>query len=126
MPSKNEHAPGPTGRVSPSYSEHSSAVTGLPLGYQMLLLAEQPSATEIGRPLPPETLDGGLVEHELDHVLIGRWNGSAVPDPSEVAETRWVDRHDLLNELEAQPNRYTEWFRQVVQHACRHEGSLAA
>jgi isopentenyl-diphosphate delta-isomerase len=71
-------------------------------------------------------LEGGLVEHELDHVLIGRWNGLAAPDPSEVAETRWIERDDLMNELETRPTEYTAWLRQVVQHACRHEGGLAA
>ena len=71
-------------------------------------------------------LEGGLVEHELDHVLIGRWNGSAAPDPSEVAETRWVDRADLLSELETRPAEYTAWLGQVIQHACRHEAGFAA
>jgi isopentenyl-diphosphate delta-isomerase len=38
----------------------------------------------------------GLVEHELDHVLVGRAEGDPVPDPSEVAATRWVDPADLF------------------------------
>lgn len=32
----------------------------------------------------------GLVEHELDHVLIGRTRDAPSPHPSEVAETCWV------------------------------------
>jgi isopentenyl-diphosphate delta-isomerase len=71
-------------------------------------------------------LDDGLVEHELDHVLIGRWNGSTRPDPVEVAETRWMDREALLLDLNAKPAEYTAWLRWVVQHACRNEGALAA
>ena len=64
-------------------------------------------------------LEGGLVEHELDHVLIGRWNGPANPDPFEVAETRWVELETLLEDLVLAPNRYTAWTRRVVDHACR-------
>jgi len=67
-------------------------------------------------------LDGGLVEYELDHVLIGRWNGPTNPDPGEVAETRWIDRELLLDELVHAPDRYTAWTGRVVDHACRYEG----
>ena len=71
-------------------------------------------------------LDDGLLEHELDHVLIGRWNGKAIPDPVEVAETRWMDREALLTDMIAKPTEYTAWLRWVVQHACRSEGALPA
>ena len=66
-------------------------------------------------------LDGGLVEHELDHVVVGSWNGSVEPDPSEVSETRWVELHQLLADLVNAPGRYTAWLRKVIFHACRHE-----
>jgi isopentenyl-diphosphate delta-isomerase len=69
-------------------------------------------------------LDGGLVEHELDHVLIGRWNGPTNPDPGEVAETRWIDRELLFEELVHDPDRYTAWTGRVVDHACRYEGMV--
>jgi isopentenyl-diphosphate delta-isomerase len=69
-------------------------------------------------------LDGGLVEYELDHVLIGRWNGPTNPDPGEVAETRWIDRDLLFEELVQDPDRYTAWIGRVVGHACRHEGMV--
>jgi isopentenyl-diphosphate delta-isomerase len=66
-------------------------------------------------------LDGGLVEHELDHVLIGKWNGPTNPDPGEVAETQWIDRELLFEELIRDPDRYTVWTGRVVGHACRYE-----
>jgi len=69
-------------------------------------------------------LDGGLVEHELDHVLIGRWTGPTNPDPGEVAETRWIDRELLFEELAAEPDRYTAWTGRVVAHACRYQGAV--
>ena len=70
-------------------------------------------------------LDGGLVEHELDHVLIGRWNGSPRPDPLEVAEIRWIDRDALFENLASDPDRYTAWTERVIGHACRHQASLS-
>jgi isopentenyl-diphosphate delta-isomerase len=65
-------------------------------------------------------LGNGLVEHEVDHVLIGHWNGSASPDPREVMETRWVERGLLLADLTLTPDRYTTWVRDVVHHAWAH------
>jgi isopentenyl-diphosphate delta-isomerase len=62
-------------------------------------------------------LAGGLVEHELDHVLVGRWSGAPVPDPMEVSETRWVDRDTILEEVSASPSRFTAWMREVVERA---------
>ena len=71
-------------------------------------------------------LQDGLVEHELDHVLVGRWNGDTSPDPLEVAETRWMDRDALLLDMNAKPTEYTAWLRWVVQHACGSAGAVAA
>ena len=62
-------------------------------------------------------LADGLVEHELDHVLVGRWNGQTNLDPDEVSETRWVERGEMLEELAAAPGRFTAWVRQVVERA---------
>jgi isopentenyl-diphosphate delta-isomerase len=69
-------------------------------------------------------LTDGLVEHELDHVLVGRWNGRARPNPTEVSETRWVDRAAMFDELGLAPDRFTVWMREVVDRACYHDGAL--
>lgn len=61
----------------------------------------------------------GLIEHELDHVLLGRWAGEIRPDPAEVSATRWLDRESLLRELFESPGRFTPWTRSVVYHALR-------
>lgn len=71
-------------------------------------------------------VDDGLVEHELDHVVIGEWNGEVRPDPSEVLDTRWVDRETLLEELSASPAIYTQWTWNVVRHAYRGRRKPAA
>ena len=61
------------------------------------------------------TLPNGLVEHELDHVLAGRWIGAVVPNPDEVAAVRWVTREDLEAEMREQPTRFTPWLGDVLR-----------
>ena len=55
--------------------------------------------------------DNGLTEHELDHVLLGHYNGEPVVNPDEVASWKWLDLEEVKMDLEAYPDRYTAWFR---------------
>ena len=59
----------------------------------------------------------GLVEHEVDHVMIGEWTGEPVPDPSEVSEWRWMSEAALLADLAVNPDRYTPWLAGVLRHS---------
>ena len=60
-------------------------------------------------------LAGGLVEHEYDHVLLGRWNGTPHPDPAEVDDWRWVPLDELRQEVARYPTRFTYWFRVALR-----------
>jgi isopentenyl-diphosphate delta-isomerase len=60
-------------------------------------------------------LDNALVEHELDHVLVGRFEGEPQPDPNEVAEWRWVAVSEVLADLQGHPERYTAWLRPALE-----------
>jgi isopentenyl-diphosphate Delta-isomerase len=55
-------------------------------------------------------LGGGLQEHELDHVFVGRCDGEPEPDPREVAAWRWTPLTDVQRELAEHPGRFTAWF----------------
>lgn len=57
----------------------------------------------------------GLTEHELDHVLIGRFDGLPEPNPDEVAEWKWVTPAKLLADLNLHSNAFTPWFKLVVE-----------
>ena len=59
-------------------------------------------------------LNDGLIEHELDHVLLGRCDQDPDPDPREVEAWRWISPHELGRELRDRPDRYTSWFRIAV------------
>jgi isopentenyl-diphosphate delta-isomerase len=52
----------------------------------------------------------GLVEHEVDHVFAGRFDGEPSPDPAEVDGWRWVAPEAVNGELAAEPERFTRWF----------------
>lgn len=56
----------------------------------------------------------GLVEHEYDHVLVGRVPADLplAPDPTEVDATRWVAAEELLAEI-TEP-RYAPWLAGVL------------
>ena len=55
-------------------------------------------------------LGDGLLEHEIDHVFVGRFEGDPDPDPAEADEWRWVPLEDLRRELAEHPHRFTAWF----------------
>jgi isopentenyl-diphosphate delta-isomerase len=57
--------------------------------------------------------DNGLIEHEIDHVFLGRYNGAPLTNPTEVEEWKWEGLDDIKNKIELQPNDYTYWFAHI-------------
>jgi isopentenyl-diphosphate delta-isomerase len=62
-------------------------------------------------------LGNGLVEHEFDHVFVGRHEADPVPDPAEVGEWRWQQPQAAFAEAEAHPGRFTPWFALALRAA---------
>ena len=60
-------------------------------------------------------LENGLIEHELDHVFVGRYEGDPLPDPDEVDGWRWVAPEILRGELDHAPERFTAWFPMALE-----------
>lgn len=56
-------------------------------------------------------LDNGLTEHELDHVMIGRFEGEPKVNLNEVADWKWMKPFDIKNDIEKNPDEYTVWFK---------------
>lgn len=52
----------------------------------------------------------GLVERELDHLLVGTSDSAPWPDPAEVGDVRMVALPALLADLSAHPDAYTPWL----------------
>jgi isopentenyl-diphosphate delta-isomerase len=63
--------------------------------------------------------DSGRVEHEYDHVLVGRLSAAApfVYDPAEVAAVEWVATGMLRLDVELHPERYAPWLAGVLDVA---------
>ncbi len=79
----------------------------------------------VGRFVYRAAVGGDLVEHEVDHVLIGRFDGEPRPDPREVSEWRWVDLGALVQDAAAHPERYTVWLPGALDLVRRHGRSRA-
>ena len=56
-------------------------------------------------------LEGGIVEHEYDHILLGYFDGVPIPNHLEVSDWRWVDLNGLAVDLDEHPELYTYWFQ---------------
>ncbi|MES2587452.1 MAG: isopentenyl-diphosphate Delta-isomerase [Bacteroidota bacterium] len=56
-----------------------------------------------------------LVEHEFDHVFLGEFNENPLPNPSEVSDFKWIRLSDLRNDMQKSPEKYTFWFKKILQ-----------
>ena len=61
--------------------------------------------------------DNGLTEHELDHVMIGNFNGVPKINPDEVASFKWMTLEAVIKDIELQPNIYTAWFKIIFKES---------
>jgi len=64
--------------------------------------------------------DNGLTEHELDHVLLGTYNGTPNINPEEVASWKWMLLEDVKADILLQPELYTEWFKVIFDKFYQH------
>ncbi len=63
-------------------------------------------------------LDNGLIENEIDHVLIGRFEDQQLwPDDSEVDAVEWAEVTQLNSRLRDSPQRFTPWLPQALRLA---------
>lgn len=95
-------------------------------GEALVAAGERRLKEEMGLKIPLRTtfhftytadLEHGLVEHEIDHVLIGTSDHDPRPTPTEASDWRWVDRTTLERELVEYPGLFTAWFPLCVKAA---------
>lgn len=58
---------------------------------------------------------GELIEHELDHVFIGTFDGKPTINPEEVADWKLISESNLKSDMLQNPEHYTIWFRLCLQ-----------
>ena len=59
--------------------------------------------------------DNGLTEHELDHVMMGEFEGEPVLNATEVADYKWMKPEDIRNDIAQNPESYTVWFKIIFE-----------
>lgn len=59
--------------------------------------------------------DNGLTEHEFDHILVGRFNGTPNINPEEVAQWKWMSLEEVQTDMEVHPEIYTIWFKIIFE-----------
>ncbi len=59
--------------------------------------------------------DNGLTEHELDHVMIGYYNGEPQVNPEEVEDWKWMKPVAIRDDMRTHPERYTVWSRIIFE-----------
>ncbi len=64
--------------------------------------------------------DNGLTEHELDHILIGNFEGIPQINPEEVASWKWMDLEEVKNDIQNNPEIYTAWFKIIFDKFYQH------
>ena len=64
--------------------------------------------------------DNGLTEHELDHVMIGRFDQTPTINPDEVASWKWMAIDDVKLDMQKNPDLYTIWFKIIFDQFYHH------
>lgn len=59
--------------------------------------------------------DNGLTEHELDHVMIGKYNGVPDVNREEVESWKWITLEELKQDMSQHPENYTAWFKIIFE-----------
>ncbi|REG98314.1 isopentenyl-diphosphate Delta-isomerase [Flavobacterium aquicola] len=59
--------------------------------------------------------DNGLTEHELDHVMIGYYDGEPMINTEEVEDWKWMKIEDIQSDMLLNPEVYTVWFKIIFE-----------
>jgi isopentenyl-diphosphate delta-isomerase len=61
-------------------------------------------------------LDKDLIEHELDHVFTGVFDGTPTINLDEVEDWKFINIRALRKDIDHHPGNYTVWFRLIMNH----------
>lgn len=59
--------------------------------------------------------ESGLIEHELDHVFIGKYEGDIPFNTDEVKAVKWIKPASLFLEIEQNPEQFSFWFKIILK-----------
>jgi isopentenyl-diphosphate delta-isomerase len=58
--------------------------------------------------------ENGLIENELDHVLVGHSNDKGIINPDEISALKFISIKELFKDLDSHPENYSIWFKIIV------------
>jgi isopentenyl-diphosphate delta-isomerase len=58
----------------------------------------------------------GLTENEFDHVFVGSSDAVPKPNPEEASDFKWMKAEDLIADVNAHPEDYTEWLKVILKN----------
>jgi len=61
------------------------------------------------------SLDRGLIEHEYDHVLLGKFDGEPILNPAEAEAWKWIEVDELKADMISRPELYTFWLKDCFE-----------
>lgn len=64
--------------------------------------------------------DNGLTEHEFDHILVGNYNAEPMINADEVSDWKWMPLENVKDNMQRQPELYTEWFKIIFDKFYEH------
>jgi isopentenyl-diphosphate delta-isomerase len=71
-------------------------------------------------------LDHGLIEHEYDHVFLGRHDGPLTPNPEEADGYSWEPVATVAAGMRERPEAYTVWSRIALARLLEERPDLAS
>lgn len=64
--------------------------------------------------------DNGLTEHELDHIMVGNYEGDPNINIEEVASWKWMPLEDVKIDIKNNSENYTAWFKIIFEKFHEH------
>ena len=78
------------------------------------------SLTEIFSAPYQAKFSNGLVEHEIDHIFVGRFDGTPMINTDEVRDWTYKSLAEIEAEMACFPNEYTPWFKLIYVSAYKY------
>jgi isopentenyl-diphosphate delta-isomerase len=64
-------------------------------------------------------MDGGLMEYEFDHVLVGNFDGEPKINTQEAEDFQWVSLEFLNRDIKENPDKYTYWLKECYDEVIK-------
>lgn len=58
--------------------------------------------------------ENGLIEHEYDHVFVGKYDGEVFPNANEVQDYTYLSLDAIVERMEITPSVFTPWFKIAI------------